>query len=268
MSRALRNRSRAAVFLCWHSIASGGPPFVSVGPERFERQLRTLRQLGFRSGGRLELAALARGEKPKSRLAFLTFDDGFEDMASTAAPLLEAYGFRAISFVLPELLDSGGAFGWPRVEGDRRAYPSVMRSMTWSTAEGMVSRGHELGSHTLTHPWLPSLEGERLHQELLDSRRRVEARIGSCDMLAYPFGAWTPGVARAAAAAGYRYGFTLPFGGQLSVSRLSIPRIPVDHRDGERRFRLKLRASVRGALLSPLKPATRQLLRRPPRHLR
>lgn len=258
----LCNRSRAAVFLCYHSVADDGPPFTSVTEEAFERQLSTLRKLGFRSGRHDDLARLARGERLDERLVFLTFDDGHVDNHATARPLLEAYGFHALIFLLPPRVDHGEVFDWPRVEQRVAAYPKVMRSLTWPMVESMAEHGHEFGSHTLSHPDLTELGGEELRQELFDSRARIIERLGWCDSIAYPFGVWNERVAEAAADAGYSYGFTLPDGSQLSAGRLTIPRISVDHRDDEARFRRKLGAAYRALSLSPCRPFARRVLRR------
>ena len=258
----LCNRSRAAVFLCYHSVADCGPPFTSVTEEAFERQLSTLRQLGFRSGRHDELERLARGERVDERLVFLTFDDGYLDNHATARPLLEAYGFHGLIFLLPPRVDHGELLDWPRVEERVAAYPKVMRSLTWPMVESMAADGHEFGSHTLSHPDLTELGDEELRQELFDSRARIIERLGQCDSIAYPFGVWTERVAEAAADAGYSYGFTLPDGSQLSADRLTIPRISVDHRDDEARFRRKLGAAYRALSLSPCRPFARRVLRR------
>lgn len=266
MTDPLRNRGKHAVFLCYHSIADHGPPFVSVAGDAFERQLALLRRLGFESGSLDDLAALARGERPRARLAFLTFDDGYLDNHEVARPLLEAYGFRAILFVIPPLLDGGLPLAWPRVEARRRSHPEVMRSMTWAMAESMAEAGHDVGSHTLTHPRLPDLADAELERELRESRAQIEARLGRCSAIAYPFGVSSARVEVAAAAAGYSFGFTLPFGAQLEADAHAIPRISVDHRDDERRFRLKLTPAYRALALSRAKPAVRRLLRRAPAH--
>jgi peptidoglycan/xylan/chitin deacetylase (PgdA/CDA1 family) len=119
----------------------------------------------------------------------------------------------------------------------------------------MVEAGTEIGAHTMTHPKLSTLHGEELRQQLVDSRKAVIDRLGSCDLFAYPFGDLAPETVRAVADAGYRYAFAQPTTGQATHTRFTIPRIPVDERDDERRFGLKLRAPVRSGLLSPLKPA-------------
>src|SRR5918999_2363403 len=179
----LCNRSRSAVFLCYHSVADHGPPFLSVGQETFEQQLRTLSRLGFRSGGQDDLGGIVRGHRADARLVFLTFDDGYADNYTTARPLLDASGFRALIFLLPPAVDHGGMLDWPRVERHVTAYPDVMRSLTWPMVESMAETGHEFGSHTLSHPKLTELRDEELRQELFDSRARIKERLGRCDSI-------------------------------------------------------------------------------------
>lgn len=257
----LANRSRDTAFLCYHSVADPGPPFLSVPPSLFEAQLRRLRDDGWAGGTLADLRRVAAGERPTRRTAFLTFDDGFADNHSAAVPLLREHGMAAFVFVLPPLLDEGGPLAWPDVADMHAAHPDVMRSMTWTQVEELAEAGHEIGSHTLSHPRLALLDPEALTQELLDSRRAIEARLGRCDSLAYPFGDWTPGVAESAARAGYEYAFTLPQGSQLRATPHSIPRVPVDQRDDERRFAAKLTRAGRTALLSPAHTLIRRLRR-------
>jgi peptidoglycan/xylan/chitin deacetylase (PgdA/CDA1 family) len=266
MTAPLRNRDRDAVFLCYHSVAEDGPPFVSIGPDAFERQLALLRRREFRSGTLDDLADLARGSRPDAKLVFLTIDDGYRDTFTIARPLLDAYGFRAIVFVIPPFLDGGAPLSWPRVERHVQSHPDVMRSMDWEMAATLADEGHAIGSHTLGHPVLPELDDERLAHELAESRAQLVDRLGGCDAIGYPFGLWTRRVADAAAAAGYSYGFTLPYGAQRDADALTVPRISVDHRDDERRFRQKLSPLYRRLMLSPIKPAARRLLGRSPAH--
>jgi peptidoglycan/xylan/chitin deacetylase (PgdA/CDA1 family) len=259
-SGPLLNRSRRLACFAYHSIHADGPPVLSLAPDSFEDHLRRLRRRGFRSARLSDLEALADGGRPAGRMVSLTFDDGYLDNYTTALPLLREYGFSALFFVLPTFVDEGGPLDWKGVEKAHASHPDVMRSMTWPMVEEMVEAGMEFGSHTISHPRLPTLGDEELAQELLDSRRRMIDRLGQCDSLAYPFGNWDARVERAAAAAGYRFAFTLPFVSQRAGSPLSIPRIAMDHRDDGRRFALKLSAPVRWAMLgSPLKPTARQL---------
>jgi peptidoglycan/xylan/chitin deacetylase (PgdA/CDA1 family) len=261
--RRLRNRSSAAMFLCYHSVGPEGPRFLTVSQSLFERHLATLCDRGLRSGDLSALASIAAGERTQPTV-FLTFDDGFRDNYETVFPLLRERGMRAFVFVLPPLVDSGAQFAWPEVAEDSIRFPSSMRSVTWSMLEEMKDGGFEVGSHTLTHPHLPQLAGERLRQELWESRVRIRDKLGSCDTLAYPFGHWNPDVAAAAADCGYRFAFTLPtVAGQRSATPLSIPRLNLDYRDSGRRLAVKLSPAGRRVHLSNAVRAVRRLVRTP-----
>ena len=247
----LRNRSRAAVFLTYHSIAARGPRYLTVAPDQFARQLDHYARRGLRSGGLEELSALAAGGKGGANL-FLTFDDGYRDNFEAALPLMRERGVKAFVFVLPPAVDDGGPLSWPEVEDDVRSTPETMRSVDWEMAGEMQEGGFEIGSHGLRHASLPTLSDEELRQELSDSRRRIAERLGGCETLAYPFGDWDARVARAAADCGYRLAFTQPTKiGQRAASALSIPRVNVDDRDEGRRLDLKLSTAGRRLLLSP-----------------
>jgi peptidoglycan/xylan/chitin deacetylase (PgdA/CDA1 family) len=242
-SRLLRNRSREAVFLCYHSVAPRGPRYLSVTAELFERQLEEIARRGLRTGGEAELAEIVAG-RLAAPTAILTFDDGFIDNYLTVLPLLRERQMRAFVFVLPPLVDGGAALAWPEVAADAERFPDEMRSVTWDMLGEMQEGGFVVGSHGLTHAHLPSLGGEALREELLDSRRRITDRLGSCDTVAYPFGEWSEEVARAAPECGYKFAFTLPVKtGQWRATPHTLPRINIDYRDDGKRL---------GAKLSPL----------------
>jgi peptidoglycan/xylan/chitin deacetylase (PgdA/CDA1 family) len=258
-------RLRDAAFLGYHSVVEDGPPFLSLRPRTFERQLDVLVRAGFRGGTRADLWRLASGDLPPARLAFLTFDDGFADTVTAALPRMSERGLTGMAFVLPGHLDSAAPLDWPEVAGEASRRPEMMRSMDWAMAGELIEAGWEIGSHTMSHPRLPALSDEALRQELLDSRRRVAEVLGRCEALTYPFGEWDPRVARAAADAGYSFAFSLPLGAQMRSTRMSIPRVTIDDRDSPLRFRAKLSRAGRAALFSPLRPLARKL-RKPAPH--
>lgn len=261
MSAPLANRDGSAVFLCYHSIANRGPEFLALAPQAFERQLDWLRRRGYASGGLAELQRLAAGVRLARPTVFLTFDDGFRDNATVALPLAREHGFRPIVFVLPEHLESGAAFTWPEVAADQARDPELMRSLTWEDVEAMVEAGVEIGSHTLSHPHLPALGDAELARELGESKALIEARLGSCPLLAYPFGEWDGRVALAAREAGYEFAFSLPQGPQAEFGPHCIPRVNVDNRDSGRRFAFKASALGRRFLLSETAERVRGLRR-------
>jgi peptidoglycan/xylan/chitin deacetylase (PgdA/CDA1 family) len=259
MSHAFDNRSARAVFLCYHSIAERGAPYLSLPRETFARQLSMLRRFGYRSGGVEDLRRLAAGERLPRRTVFLTFDDGFRDNADVAMPLLREHGFHPLIFLLPRHVDTGAALDWPEVAEYHAREPELMHSLTWPQVEELAALGAEFGGHTITHPHLRDLDDESLGRELGESRSLVEQHLGSCEVLAYPFGEWDARVARAAEAAGYRFAFSLPQGPQPEGGALYIPRINVDRRDHALRFAVKLTPIGRRLLLSDLGERLRDL---------
>jgi len=253
----LRNRSRDAVFLCYHSIHPAGPDWTSVPPGHFESHLAKLHSAGWQTGGVAELRALAAGERLPRPTAFLTFDDGYADNYEIAFEALREHGATALVYLLPPFVDGGLPLEWPEVADRVRDHPEVMRSLTWSQVEAMAEGGVGFGSHGLRHPHMPGLSDEQLTEELLDSRRAIADRLGSCETFVYPFGEWNDRVASAVEAAGYSFAFTLPRSYQADVTPLSIPRIAIDQRDDARRFGLKLSPAFRRAYLSRAKARLR-----------
>lgn len=259
--RRLRNRSRAAAFLCYHSVAEEGPKYLTVSPGLFERHLDFFAARGLQTGDLRTLESLAAGGRVAPTV-FLTFDDGFLDNYETVLPLLRERNMRAFVFVLPPLVDEGAALVWPEVTADAERF-ATMRSVTWGMLEEMKEGGFEIGAHTLSHPHLPDLDDEALERELRESRERVVERLGSCDTLAYPFGEWAPRVVAAAARCGYRFAFSLPTErGQRAADELTIPRLNVDFRDSGTRLGAKLSPAGRAFYLAEATKAGRRAVRK------
>jgi peptidoglycan/xylan/chitin deacetylase (PgdA/CDA1 family)/MoaA/NifB/PqqE/SkfB family radical SAM enzyme len=99
-------RQRTGVILAYHRIASLFPDThrLCVAPARFRAHLRWLRERC--TPMRLtDLAQAARAGALPPRAVALTFDDGYLDALSTAAPMLVEQGIPATFFVNTERLD-------------------------------------------------------------------------------------------------------------------------------------------------------------------
>ena len=120
----------------------------------------------------------------------LTFDDGFRNWLTAAAPLLQRLGVRATFYVCPGLL---GGRHW-HLDGEEG------RLLDESEARELLDAGMELGSHSLSHPDLRLLDGGELGRELEESKSAVERLTGRpCRTLAYPYGLYDERVVAAAA---------------------------------------------------------------------
>lgn len=125
-------------------------------------------------------------------------------------------------------------------EGIRRATPNFTPShaerarfdpLTWGDLAGLDPRLVTIGSHTLMHPILPTLDDAALDQELRESRAVLERRLGRVvDLFCYPNGSNDARV-RAAAARVYRAAVTTEYGSVGTADNLlRLPRIPMPAR--------------------------------------
>ena len=84
------------------------------------------------------------------------------------------------------------------------------RMMSLDQVKSLASKGHEVASHSATHPLLPQLSDEELQSELTASKLAIEHMTGvDVIALAYPNGDQDDRVADATRAAGYQFAVTM-----------------------------------------------------------
>ena len=116
----------------------------------------------------------------KSAFTF-TFDDGFITQYQYVKPILDSFGFRGTFFVISGSMTDD--------------LPGIWRYGTWNQFGSMANEGHEIGSHTVTHPYLTTLSNGdvrtpgTLLYELSQSRNTIEQKITNqkCISIAYPY---------------------------------------------------------------------------------
>jgi peptidoglycan/xylan/chitin deacetylase (PgdA/CDA1 family) len=191
--------------------ASDGGAMITPA-EHLEAHIALLRGLGYRFATAGELARRWRGSTPPPGIVVLTFDDGWRDGLTTAAPLLARLGLRATFFICPD------GFG-DRIT--RLGHAGVI--MTEAEARALHEAGMELASHSLSHPDLRTLSDAQLRTQLVASREAVEALSGErCLTLAYPSGWHDRRVEPATADAGYQLAFASQRG---PWRRFAVPRV-------------------------------------------
>jgi peptidoglycan/xylan/chitin deacetylase (PgdA/CDA1 family) len=109
--------------------------------------------------------------------------------------------------------------------------PAGRALLTWGQVREFAALpGFGLGAHTLTHPFLPGCSDEDAHAEIAGSANRLRAEAGvEVEQFAYPYGAWTPSVARLVAELGFSAAYTTE-GGAVSwrSSPHALPRVPAE----------------------------------------
>lgn len=210
--------------LVYHRLAGEKKPGqerIDLAPEKFARQLRVLRLLGFRHLLPDELLALhdARGTAAARRAFVVTFDDGLRDCLDSLIDRPE----RGIQLFV-STAETGGRAHWLDDEP----------LLDWSEVRELASRDVAIGSHARHHRPLTELRPTELADELAGSRLDLERRLADPPaFLAYPHGAHDATVCEAAASAGFRAAFTTAKGRNApGTDRYCLRRVSVHEADG------------------------------------
>lgn len=160
---------------------------LSVSPESFERQMAFLRTHRYNVVGLDTVARYLQKKEPiPPKTVAITFDDGFYNNYQYAYPILKKYGIPATVFMITDNIGKPGWLG--------------MAELKEMADSGLIT----VGSHTVSHPWLPSLGTKALTRELVQSKETLERALGKeVDDLCYPMGAHDDRVERLSAQSGY-----------------------------------------------------------------
>lgn len=152
----------------------------------FEAQMCHMHEEGFMSVSLADYFQYRTMSEIPPKCFVVSFDDGHSSNYKLAFPVLKAYGFKGIFFVVAGWIDTPGY-------------------LTREQIRKMALAGMEIGSHGLTHAYLPLLEKDEIEVELKESKRRLETIIdGPVSYFAYPGGHYTTEIVRLVEKCGYR----------------------------------------------------------------
>ena len=117
----------------------------------------------------------------------ITFDDGFRDNYENAFSLLSQRRRPAALFVIVDWVGRKDFLTWPEIRE-------------------LADYGVTIGSHSLSHRWLPDIQNDReLEAEITESKKRIEDAIGrEVRHFSYPVGGTDNRVKEFVKKAGYR----------------------------------------------------------------
>ncbi len=212
-----------SAILTYHSLDHSGS-VISTRPELFRAHIESLVERGIPIASLDDVLQIPRA-------VALTFDDGYENFAEVALPLLSRYSIPATVFIVSG--QCGQSNSWEAASRVPR-----LRLMTWETIRSLPPGLVSLGAHSVSHADLTRLSMEEAESELRVSRTEIEGRTGRVvSSFAYPFGAVNESV-REAAARQYR----LAVGTRLGRVRddpdpLNLPRIDAYYLKRTNQFR-------------------------------
>ncbi len=132
---------------------------------------------------------MLRGDVPvDGRYYHLSFDDGFRNVLTNAAPILASLGVPALAFVATAYIDgdSGAAAEYSR----KLNYPGTLELLTRDELRSLTEMGVEVGSHTRTHARLSAVSPSQQVEEIAGSKADLERMLEApCDYISWPYGA-------------------------------------------------------------------------------
>jgi peptidoglycan/xylan/chitin deacetylase (PgdA/CDA1 family) len=114
----------------------------------------------------------------------LTFDDGYANQATTAAPILAAHAMQGTFFVPSGFVGSSGY-------------------LTWSQISALAAAGNEIGGHTVDHVDLPTVTTAQARQEICADRDTLLQHGLAATDFAYPDGDFNAAVEATVQECGY-----------------------------------------------------------------
>jgi peptidoglycan/xylan/chitin deacetylase (PgdA/CDA1 family) len=175
-------RGRLTV-VTYHQVRDPADDGSSVGTADFRQQMEYLRQTYTVVPLADAVGRLARGKRPQ-RLVAITFDDGYLDNATIAAPIMHALGLPATFFVSTDMIGSAKPFP----HDVERGRPPQLH-MSWTDLRSLAAMGFDIGSHTCSHADMGTIPLDQARMELRSSRERLETELRQpIRMFAFPYG--------------------------------------------------------------------------------
>jgi peptidoglycan/xylan/chitin deacetylase (PgdA/CDA1 family) len=161
--------------LCWHLVEAGIGGPVDLPRATFESQLDDLVAIGL-VRPLVDVAMTGEG-------IGLTFDDAFANFADVVWPALRARRLPATLFVPTGFVD--GTHGSPLSTGPGLA------ACSWGSLATMVREGLTLGSHSVSHRDLRTVDDDGLDDEVAQAKARIADRTGQVPRaFCYPQAKW------------------------------------------------------------------------------
>lgn len=226
MQRLLVLRRPRLTVLLYHSI-SNTDNFFAVPPDTFQKQIEYVRR-HYTIVGAPEVAAFLRGEVLQKDSVMITFDDGYQDAAEIAGPILKRLGAVSTVFVMAG-------------EPDRTELGNTIPIMSITDVTRLNTFGITVGSHGCTHKKLTRMSEEDARHELEESRARIAEYAVTPEAFAYPKGAYNAHAKKLVRDAGYTLAYTTEARAvRHGDDPYSVPRVQIDATTDFAMFKAKL----------------------------
>jgi len=167
----------------FHRVSDDARDNLTVGVEQFERQMALLAR-HCQPVSLAQVLAMKQVPRTSRPLVAVTFDDGYLDNATHAAPILQRHGVPAAFFVSTGMIGSERPFPHDVLRGN-----SGIVNMNWDELRRMRAQGFLIGSHSVGHIDCAAEPQDTVRLELERSRDDLLRELGAQDLVfAYPYG--------------------------------------------------------------------------------
>lgn len=191
--------------LCYHNFNPTIPGSMTLKPEKFESQIKWLKDNGYTIIPLKDAVAYLEGKRsslpPKSIV--ITADDGWKSVFKYMYPIVKKYNIPITLFIYPETISHG------------------KNAMTWEELKTLQNTGlFDIQGHTYWHPNFkhekrrlsPEAYDKFVKHQLVDSKNVLEQKLGTkITLLAWPFGIYDDYLEKQAALAGYQMSFSIDY---------------------------------------------------------
>jgi len=201
--------NQAVPILLYHRI-DGSALSTATRPAVFRRHLQWLCERKWYALGADEFTHLIRTGKPMPPRSFvITFDDGYESIASAALPILKEFNFPAIAFISTRLVLDTNA-----IANEGHEPHQAPAFLSWEQARALQSSGLiDLQSHSHAHKRFLDRPLADIAEDLTTSvdilSHQLDLPRSHFTHLAWPWGESKPAWRSAAMRAGFRYQYTV-----------------------------------------------------------
>ncbi len=211
------NQNYATPILMYHSLdKSRVATYAAVDSEVFRKQMEFIRVGGYKVVSLPEYCKLLKeAEAIPRNLVVITFDDGYKDNLK-AMEVLKEFGYPVTIFVIAKKIGRDG-------------FLSRENIVSFLTDDKIKVN---IGSHTLSHAYLPDQERLIMKREIFQSKRQLEKNFSQdVGALSYPIGGFTEEALSDVEEAGYLCACATNRGFSRKLNRFALRRIKITNRD-------------------------------------
>lgn len=200
--------SKKLIFLMYHYVEVNQDKkdfkrdSLNTNPYIFEQQMLTLQKAGYKFILPSEISEFLN-DKSDAKYVVVSFDDGYRTFYTYTYPIIKKYGIKSVNYIIYNFI------------GRQNNMDAWMIEQL--VKDGLV----EIGSHTLNHLDLTSLNSAELKSEIIDSKINLEKRFNiKVSAFCYPYGYYNEKAFPFLKDAGYLTATTTKEGSQVSEDSL------------------------------------------------